>query len=147
MREGMSWRFADDLSVSDTGFIAEGTSLLELLRSAVDATLAVMIGDPDTLREQRVVPVRLEADEPAGLVFQLLQEVIFLKDKDRLLVRLTDGALAQRGEALVLEGVLAGEPLDELRHEAGTDVKAVTLHRFEVVEQGGRWRAQVVLDV
>ena len=36
----MSWRFADDLTVADAGFEADGASLLELLGSAVNAALA-----------------------------------------------------------------------------------------------------------
>jgi SHS2 domain-containing protein len=147
MREGMSWRFSDELSVADAGFVAEGTSLLELLRSAVDATLAVMVGDPAGLRPRHAVPVRLEGADPAGLLFELLQEVIFRKDADGLLLRLADGGIEARGGRLALAGTLRGEALDRDRHDPGTDVKAVTLHRFDVVERDGRWHASVVLDV
>jgi SHS2 domain-containing protein len=143
----MSWRFSDELSAADVGFEAEGSSLLELLRSAVDATLAVMVGDPARLRPRRTVPVRLEAKDSAGLLFDLLQEVIFRKDADRLLLRLADGTIEERGGGLALAGVLRGETLDRGRHEPGTDVKAVTLYRFAVVERDGRWYATVVLDV
>ncbi|MCX7030743.1 MAG: archease [Spirochaetes bacterium] len=143
----MSWRFVDDLTVADTGFEADGASLLELLGSAVDATLAVMVGEPANLRPQQAVRVRLEGSDPAGLLFELLQEVIFRKDAEGLFLRFADGCITERSGMLTLAATLRGETLDRSRHEAGTDVKAVTLHRFEVVEQAGRWRASVVLDV
>ena len=143
----MSWRFVDALSVSDAGFEAEGASLPELFRSAVDATLEIMVGDPARLRRRRAVHVRLEAGDPAGLLFDLLQEVIFRKDAEGLFLRFADGVVAERGGRWVLDATLAGESLDRGRHRPGTDVKAVTLHRFEVVEHKGRWRASVVLDV
>jgi SHS2 domain-containing protein len=143
----MSWRFVDDLSVSDAGFEAEGAGLPELFQSAVDATLEVMVGDPARLRRRRSVHVRLEASDPAGLLFDLLQEVIYRKDAEGLFLRLADAAVTERGKRCVLDATLAGETLDRRRHGPGTDVKAVTLHRFEVVERAGRWRASVVLDV
>jgi SHS2 domain-containing protein len=143
----MSWRIAEDLTVSDAGFEAEGSSLPELLRSAVDATLAVMVGDPARLRHRRAITMRFEAGDPAGLLFDLLQEVIFRKDAEGLFLRLVDVLVTERAGRYILEATLAGEPFDRSRHETGTDVKAVTFHRFEVVEREGRWRATVVLDV
>lgn len=143
----MSWRFAEDLSGSDRGFEAEGADLRELLASAADATLAVMVGEPAGLLPLRKVRARLEAPDAPGLVFALLQEIIYRKDADGLFLRLADGAVRERGGTLVLDATLAGEELDRGRHEPGTDVKAVTLHRFEVFWSAGRWRATVVLDV
>ncbi len=143
----MSWRFADDLTVADAGFEADGASLLELFRSAVDATLAVMVHEPADLRPRRTVRVHLEAQDPAGLLFALLQEVIYRKDAEGLFLRLADGGITERNGAIVLDAALAGEQIDRRRHVTGTDVKAVTLHRFEVVGEAGRWRASVVLDV
>ena len=143
----MSWRFSDELAAADAGFEAEGSNLLELLRSSVDATLAVMVGDPARLRPRRTVPVRLEAKDPAGLLFDLLQEVLFRKDADGLLLRFVEGGIEKHGGGLALTGVLRGETLDRERHEPGVDVKAVTLYRFAVVERDGRWHATVVLDV
>jgi SHS2 domain-containing protein len=143
----MSWRFADELATSDAAFVAEGASLLEVLRSAVDATLAVMIGDPGTVQALRTVRLRIQAEDPAGLLFELLQEIIYRKDAERLLLRLGDGAVEEGPGSFALEAMLVGEPLDARRHEAGTDVKAVTLQGFEVVRADGGWSAQVVLDV
>lgn len=143
----MSWRFVDDLSGSDRGFEAEGADLRELLASAADATLAVMVDDPRLVRPSVRVPVRIEGKDPGELLFGLLQELIYRKDADGLLLRLGDARIARGDGSWSLDGELLGEPLDLGRHEPGTDVKAVTLHRFAVGQRDGRWRAVVVLDV
>ncbi len=143
----MSWRFTDDLTIADAGFEADGASLLELLGSAVDATLAVMVREPGDLRPQRTVQVHLEAQDPAGLLFALLQEVIYRKDAEGVFMRLSDGCITERDGAFILDAAIAGEPIDRRRHTTGTDVKAVTLQRFAVIREAGRWRASVVLDV
>ena len=91
--------------------------------------------------------MRLEGRDPAGLLFALLQEIIYRKDAEGLFLRLARGRIVKARDGLVLRAALAGEGIDRGRHQAGTDVKAVTLHRFEVVDEAGRWRASVVLDV
>ncbi|OYT40589.1 hypothetical protein B6U80_02575 [Candidatus Pacearchaeota archaeon ex4484_26] len=40
-----------------------------------------------------------------------------------------------------------GEKIDVKRHQSLVDVKAVTMHLFEVKKQGKYWKARVVLDV
>lgn len=46
-----------------------------------------------------------------------------------------------------LEAVLRGETFDPARHEAGTEVKAVTYHKAEVSKTARGWRARFILDI
>jgi SHS2 domain-containing protein len=46
-----------------------------------------------------------------------------------------------------LKASLAGEQLDDGRHQQRADVKAVTLHGFSVRKQDGEWKAKVLLDI
>jgi SHS2 domain-containing protein len=40
-----------------------------------------------------------------------------------------------------------GEVLDPMRHDQVVDVKAVTLHRFQVARSPEGWKAFVILDI
>ena len=40
-----------------------------------------------------------------------------------------------------------GEKIDMKKHEMLVDVKAVTMHMFEVKKEKNIWKARVVLDV
>jgi len=46
-----------------------------------------------------------------------------------------------------LEAEFCGELIDAGRHRLLVDVKAVTLHRFQVAFRDNLWKAVVVLDV
>jgi len=46
-----------------------------------------------------------------------------------------------------LEATGAGEPLDGARHHQRADVKAVTLHQFQVKKTNRSWKATVILDI
>ncbi len=55
------------------------------------------------------------------------------------------------GVTLLPEGgvrsVHCGESFDPARHPRGAEIKAATYHGLELTQQGGLWRARVILDV
>ena len=143
----MSYRFIEDIAIADVAFEAWGEDLAGVLTAAAEATLNVMVSDLDSvaIRERRIV--NLEAEEPDLLLFDFLQEVIFFKDANRLLLRPANVVAEAREGNCKVSADLVGEELDMERHDLVVDVKAVTLHRFVVERVDGRWRAFVVLDI
>lgn len=143
----MSYRFIENIAIADVAFEAWGDDLAGVLTAAAEATLNVMVSDLDSvvLRSRRTV--NLEAEEPDLLLFDFLQEVIFFKDANRLLLRPANVVAEAREGVFKVSADLVGEELDMERHDLVVDVKAVTLHRFVVERVDGRWRAFVVLDI
>ncbi len=135
------------LTQADVAFRAEGASLEEVFRSAWEATLEVMLPDPGSLRA--LVRRRIELAGPAAdmLLFDFLQQLLFFKDSEGLLLNLVSLSIEESSGGFRLRAEAAGEAADPARHELGTDVKAVTLHHFALERAGGRWQATVVLDV
>ena len=70
-----------------------------------------------------------------------------LRDAKRLLLRARETQIDQKDEAYFLKAKVAGEPLDDTRHQQRADVKAVTMHGFSVEKEGGNWKARVLLDI
>jgi SHS2 domain-containing protein len=143
----VAWAFIDELTSADVAFRATGGSLEELFCSSVDATGAVMVGDPSSLEPRQTRQVGLRAESIEMLLYELLEAVLRLKDTDGLFVRVGRIAVARDGEGWVLDAVLQGESLDASRHRPGTDVKAVAMYGFSVRREGTGWAAEVVLDV
>ena len=143
----MSYRYRDDLSVADVAFEAEGTSLEELFTSAWDATLHVMIENPTALHSNSRKRISIQDRRVDLLLVNFLQELIYFKDAEALLLRLEHCRIEAGTTPAKLEAVAAGERIDAARHRLGTDVKAVTFHRFSLKQEGELWRTTVVLDV
>jgi SHS2 domain-containing protein len=143
----MPYRFRDDIAIADAAFEAWGGSREELFTAAADALLNVMVEDPAVVRPDQIQEVRLESGDLEMLLFDFLNELIFLKDALRLLLRVASIAIAREGETFTLQATLRGETVDRLRESLHADVKAVTMHRFRVEERDGAWRAEVVLDI
>ncbi len=143
----MSYRFIEDIAIADVAFEAWGDDLGGVLTAAAEATLNVMVSDLDSVASGERRTVNLEADEPDLLLFDFLQEVIFFKDANRLLLRPANVVVEEHETGFKVQADLVGEELDMERHDLIVDVKAVTLHRFVVERVDGRWRAFVVLDI
>jgi SHS2 domain-containing protein len=143
----MPYRFLEDQFTADVGFVASGDTLNECFAAAAHATLEVMLANPEVLEvcEHRAVHVESEALDLALLRF--LEELVFYKDADQLLLRPTRVSVTQQPEGWIVDAELEGETLNPARHQLSADVKAVTLHHLSVRCTDGNWEATVVLDI
>ena len=143
----MPYKFLEDVGTADIAFEATGRDLPELFTAAADATINVMIDNLDAIEPREARQIELSNDNVEMLLFDFLQELIYFKDAKRLLLRARETHIEQKGETYFLKANVAGERLDDTRHQQRADVKAVTLHGFSVKERDGRWKARVLLDI
>ena len=143
----MPYRFIDDIATADVAFEASGANLEEVFTAAAEALLAVTVADHQTVRDSLRRTVTLEAESAEMLLFDFLQEFVFLKDRDQALLRVDRIDIMPGKEGYQLEAKLAGEQLDYDRHDLVVDVKAVTMHQFQLAPAPGGWQARVVLDI
>ncbi len=81
------------------------------------------------------------------LLFDFLDDLIFYKDAELLVFSKFTCLVEKKGEAYHLSCTALGDVLDHKKHEPKVDVKAITMHLFEVKENKGRWTAKVLLDI
>jgi len=142
-----TYRYLEGIATADVAFEAWGETKEETFLAAADATLNTMVEEIGTVapRERRVFS--LTADSLDLLLFDLLQELVYHKDAERLLLRVRDLRIEETGSGYRLHAEAIGETIDRARHPLLADVKAVTLHRLSVEKTPPGWRAVVVLDV
>jgi SHS2 domain-containing protein len=143
----MPYKYLEEIGTADIAFEATGRDLPELFVAAADATMNVMIDNLDAIESRETRQIELSNDNIEMLLFDFLQELIYFKDAKRLLLRAGETQIDQKGAEYFLKAKLAGEQLDDTRHQQRADVKAVTLHGFSVEKQDAAWRARVLLDI
>ncbi len=143
----MPYEFLDDVATADIAFRAWGKDLEETFVAAADATMNVMVENLDSIDPRDRRQIKLENDMLDMLLFNFLQELIYYKDAEKLLLRVNQVKIKKSGQHFVLEGIGAGEKLDLSRHHTRVDVKAVTLHRFSLEKSDQGWRVFVILDI
>lgn len=143
----MPYEFLEDIATADIAFRAWGKNLEELFQAAGDATINVMIEDLETIRLEEQRTFSLENEALDMLLFNFLQEFIYYKDSEQLLLRSQQVQFEEKNDQHQLTAVTQGEKLDPQRHQQRVDVKAVTLHRFQLEKTDSGWTAIAILDI
>lgn len=143
----MPYAFLDDIATADVAFEAWGQTQEEMFISACEATMNVMVADLGSIEDVERRVLRARNDSLDMLLFDLLQEIIFYKDAEQLLLRVSHVELAGDNNEISIAARAFGETLDPEKHDLIVDVKAVTLHRYRVEETARGWEATVILDI
>jgi len=143
----MPYEFVDELTVADLAFHAWGRDLEETFVAAAGAVMNAMVEDLDSIQPRDTRLLSLEHDALDLLLFNFLQEFIYYKDAEQLLLRVQQLRIADTHQPYTLQATAVGEPIDPTRHRLRVDVKAVTLHRFSLMKSDGGWAATVILDI
>jgi len=130
----------------DLSFVARGATAEAALAAAADALLAATLEHPAALEAREVRELHIEEAEADLLLLRLLNELIYLRDAEQLLLRPTTLRVTRDG-ALRLDARLEGERVDPARHTLLSDVKAATAHGLVLRETPDGWEARATLDV
>jgi SHS2 domain-containing protein len=143
----MPYEFVDELTVADMAFRAWGHDVEETFVSAADAVMNAMVEDLEAIQPQDTRVLNVEHEALDLLLFNFLQELIYYKDAEQLLLRVRQLHIADGRQPYTLQAMAVGEPIDPDRHHMRVDVKAVTLHHFALTQTERGWEATVILDI
>jgi SHS2 domain-containing protein len=143
----MPFAYKDDVALADVAFEAWGQTLEEMFIAAADAVTGAMVAELETVQARKVLEIEVRSSALDMLLFNLLQEILFFKDAEGILLRIACVGITSQSGEYVARATARGETIDSGRHETIVDVKAVTLHLFSVEKTSRGWQAFVVLDV
>lgn len=128
---------------ADVGVEAWGATRAEAFAQASLGVFALIV-KPEEVQERERREVRAQADSPERLLASWINECLYVHEIEGFVVHRVE---VDTCTTTLVHGVLHGEELDPGRHRLGTIVKAATLHRLAVGEDGGLHRVSVVVDV
>jgi SHS2 domain-containing protein len=148
------WEVLDH--TADIGFRAWAPSLDGLFEKAAEAVFSLAVHlDRVESRQERLISV--EGMDREELLVAWLQELLYLWTADDFVAcgfRVQIGLRSEQEpeEPWRLMGLVDGEPWDSERHEAYTDVKAVTYHNLRIQEDRDEagtaiFRVEIILDI
>ena len=140
------FQYLEDIAVADIAFDAFGKDLNELFANAALALFTMQV-DLKTVNAKKTWKINLRNNKLDNLLFDFLDELIFLKDKDYSIFSKVKVKVADKKASYNLEAEVKGESINTEKHKLGNDVKAVTLHQFEVKKLKNYWKARVIVDI
>jgi SHS2 domain-containing protein len=129
---------------ADAMFRATGATLEEAMQSAIQA-MAAIATDPDTVGADMSYAIKVGGKDAKELLFNLIDEVLFIHDTQKLLAKDAKQMRITRGEhGFTLSCTLIG---DNARLHPG-NLKAATYSDM-IAEQlsDGTWLLQAVIDI
>ncbi|MDR3570194.1 MAG: archease [Syntrophobacteraceae bacterium] len=143
----MPFEYIDDIAIADVAFRAVGQTVEEMFIAAAEATMGAMVERLEAIEPREARQIALSSPALDMLLFNLLQEIIFFKDAEQLLLRIESLTITSDEAQYGAKASARGEQIDSGRHETIVDVKAVTLHRFTVEQTARGWECFVILDI
>ena len=139
----MKFEFLKDIAIADIALRAYGKTREELFENCALALMSCMadVGKIPA-KEKKVVSVEGKTDKE--LLYNFLEELVYIKDVDGLLF----GKFSVKFSNGSLDAQCSGATIEQIgRKYMDKDVKAITMHMFEVKEENGKWVATVVVDI
>jgi SHS2 domain-containing protein len=128
---------------ADLGLRVRAADLPALFAEAGRALFAAIVEDPDTVRSQQTIEIRLRPDETELLLFDWLRELLYHFDVQHVVFGRFQVSIDENG----LVGRAEGEPFDRERHIPLHEVKAITYHGLRVEREPDGWLAEVIVDI
>ena len=139
------YKFLEDVAIADIAFEAYGKNLNELFENAALAIFELS-ADVETVDAVKKVEFELENGKLDNLLYDFLSEILFLKDSKYMVFKHVHVSINE-GKKNKLKAVLEGDKINPEVQHLENDIKAVTMHMFELKKEKSNWKATVVVDI
>lgn len=136
-------RFRTIEHTADIGIEVEADNLADLFAGAAEGMYSIIIA-PGVVSPAVSRSITLEANDLEELMFEWLNELLYLLDAKELLLSMFEIA---RIERFHMEATVSGEKIDQGRHRLRGEIKAATYHQMTVERRDDSWFARIIFDV
>ena len=126
---------------ADYLFRCTGSTIEELFASASMAMFSLMFDERDEGPVK--IEISLEAADYETLLYDLLSELLFISEVERIVFTGIDIKIKDHA----LKAVAAGENFDMDKHAGGTEIKGVSRYETNIIKTGGKFQADIIFDV
>lgn len=139
----MTFKYLEGIALAEASFEANGKTLKELFESCADAFIDTS-ANPKKIKSVIKKELEIKADNLEELLFNFLEELVFLKDSDSVIFNKVEVKDISENK---LKALLIGDTINPSCQELRADVKAITMHKFKVEKTDFGWKAIVVMDI
>ena len=130
---------------ADVKFEAYGTTLEECFESVCEAVFGV-ITDVKKIDGSIAVPIKISAKDLEKLLYDFIDELIFLIDTKNILVKKCGKMkIEKKGTRTILTCILECDHIE--KYETWGAIKAPTYNQMNITKRNGKWVSTIVLDI
>jgi SHS2 domain-containing protein len=141
-----SYKFLDH--TADVSVEAEGSTLEEAFEQTVYSLMETITPSIGSITPKTERIITIEAEDKEALLFDFLTEFLYIFDVDGLIFNQVEIQPINKDEhKYYLKAVVKGEKFDKLKHEPGTEVKAITYSFINIEEKKNKAKINIVFDI
>ncbi len=99
------------------------------------------------VKPKREITITARNSTLEKLLFDFLDDLLYYKDAESLIFSKFNVTIKEENNEFFMTCKAYGDILDHIKHQAKVDVKAITMHMFEVKKTEQGWKAKVLLDI
>ena len=139
------YKFLEDVAIADIAYEAFGKDLNELFENAAFAIFELSV-NLKTIEAEKKVEFKLEHEKIENLLYDFLSEILFLKDSKYMVFKKVKVSIKE-GKKNQLKAVLEGTTINPEKQQLENDIKAITMHMFELKKEKNGYKATIVVDI
>ncbi len=128
---------------ADVGLRVRAAGFEETIADSCRGLFSLLVANLEAVRVEHTEVVEVAGDEPPLLMFDCLNELLYIFATRGLLFR----EFQVERTATGLRVTARGEKMDAARHRMEHEVKAITYHGLRCEASGDGWLAEVILDI
>ena len=140
------YKFLEKVAIADIAYEAYGKNLNEMFENAALAIFELS-ADIKTVDAKKKLKINLENEKIDNLLYDFLSEILFLKDSEYMVFRKVKVSVKEDDKKFKLKSTLEGDTINSEKQRLENDIKAITMHMFEVKKEKDKWKATVVVDI
>ena len=139
------YKILEDVAIADIAYEAYGKDIEELFENAAFAIFELS-ADIETFDAKKKLEFKLESSRMDNLLYDFLSEIIFLKDSKYMIFKKIKVSI-NKGKTCSLNAVMWGDKINPKKQGLKNDIKAITLHMFELKKEKNGYEATIVVDI
>lgn len=142
------YKFLEDVAIADIAYESYGKDLNELFENAALAIFELS-ANLKTVDAKQKIEFELENEKIDNLLYDFLSEILFLKDSKYMVFKKVKLTISEnkKNKKYQLKAILEGDTINPQKQQLENDIKAVTMHMFELKKEKNQWKATVVVDI
>jgi len=139
------YKFLENIALADIAYEAYGKGLNEVFENSALAIFELS-AEVKTINPKKKLEIKLEHEKLDNLLYDFLSEILFLKDSKYMVFRNVKVSIKE-GKKNQLKATLKGDTINSKKQHLENDIKAITMHMFELNKVKKGYKARIVVDI
>ena len=142
------YRFLEDIALADIAYEAYGKSLNEVFENSALAIFELS-AEVKTVKPKKKLEIKLKHEKLDNLLYDFLSEILFLKDSKYMVFKGVKVKISEdkKNKKFELKATLKGDTINSEKQHLENDIKAITMHMFELNKVKNGYKARIVVDI